>query len=160
RSPIDWAAWRDVVRGSLAPGGAAPYAVPPPADRRLCDGLVAASALVLLILARRHGRVGWSLVAGVVVPIDLAILCSYLSGRTMIVPRYFRTSASLLLIGSALVIGGVRDRRLRWGLAWSAFCALAYCSAAYRLSLAPAARGAAGAADYVARHRAPGDLAL
>jgi hypothetical protein len=127
-------------------------------DEWLADGLLLMAAGTLVLLACRGDRLGWLLVAGVVVPVALAVALSHATGRNLIVFRFFMPPVALLLIGLGLLLGAVGPGPLRWGLAALVAGNLALCTAFFVESLGlPGRAESRAAADYVAAHRRPGD---
>jgi mannosyltransferase len=124
-------------------------------------GLMAAIGLVLGLLAWRRDRIGWYLIAGIALPVVLAIAKSVAANRNLIGYRYLLPSFVLLLIGLALMIGQVRPLGFRWLLVVLACGNQAIQTYQYQDSLGlPARSDIRGAADYIAAHRKPSDLVV
>lgn len=91
--------------------------------------LLASTALVLVVVAWRGARVGWLLVAGAVIPVELAIIQSYRIERNLIEHRFLMPSIVMTLVALAVSIVGLRPRAIRWITASavaSSFCVFSY----------------------------------
>jgi hypothetical protein len=162
--PVSVGLWRSIALDCMVHNNgrwSSPFSGDPDLESALGYGLLAGSGLVLGVLARRGDRVGWCVVAGVVVPVVLAVVQCFLAGRNLIGHRYLMPSYVLLLIGLALVLGRLRRRALGWLLAAGACLNLAFLTNCYQESLGlPERSDVRGAADYIAGRRGPGDVVL
>ena len=163
-SPISFSFWKRMALSCLIYNNAdigVPYRDDFPMASQVGDGLMVAIALLLGLLCWKHGRVGWCLAAGVVLPIDLAILSCLQSHRNIINFRYLMPTYVLLVIGFALVLARIRPRWARWLIvAWICLI-LSFLTFQFKESLGlPEHADIRGAADYIAGHYRTGDVVL
>jgi uncharacterized membrane protein len=123
--------------------------------------LMAMVGFVLLRLALLRSRAGWFVIAGVVVPVGLAVLVSIQTNRNLMFYRFLMPSFALLLIGLALLIGRIRPREVRWIVAAILAYNLSYFTLEFEQSAdATSKTGFRGACDAIAAEWRAGDLVV
>jgi uncharacterized membrane protein len=123
--------------------------------------LMALVGFILLRLALLRSRAGWFVIAGVVVPVGLAVLVSIQTNRNLMFYRFLIPSFALLLIGLALLIGRIRPREVRWIVAGILAYNLSYFTLEFEQSAdATSKTGFRGACDAIAAEWRAGDLVV
>lgn len=117
-----------------------------------------ATVLVLTFIWRRD-RISWYVFMSIVLPVDLALLACGAVGRNVILIRHLLPCFTMWLIAAALLLGRLRRRRLRWGLAGLAFLSLGTLTLRYQATLDLRDRpGIRGVSEHIAAGFRQGDL--
>jgi mannosyltransferase len=163
-TPLSISFWEEMTLACIIHNKAdagLPYRADLPMASRIGDLLMAAIVLLLGMLGFQGGRVGWCLVAGVVVPINLAIFSCLQSERNIINTRYLMSSYTLLLIGLALVLARIHPRWILGPIVGLIGLGQAFLTSQFTESLGlPAHSDLRGVADYIAGHDRPADVVL
>jgi uncharacterized membrane protein len=131
------------------------------ATSALSYALLAFVGFILLRLAWLRSRAGWFLVAGMVVPVSLAVIISIKTNRNLMAYRFLIPSFALLLIGLALLIGRIRPRAIRWSIAVFLVTNLSYFTLQFERSVdATSKTGFSGACDAIADEWREGDVVV
>ena len=161
KSPVDAELWRSIVLGTIVFDRAeqvGPTVGPDRIDPRVGYLVLAAVAGIVGALAIRGDRAGPCLATAIVAPAALAVAMCLVVNRTLIESRFLLPSYALLLVGTAVVIGSVRNPVLRWYLALFVFANLAWLTSSYRRSMdLPARPESRGIVETVAKSWRPGD---
>jgi mannosyltransferase len=162
-SPISLSFWRTVAFHSFAyaPDQTTASLTADGVSSMVGNGLLLAVWVVMLMLASLRTRVGWLLLAGVVIPLFLSLAVCYKSNRNLIEPRFLIPSFALLLVGLALILSRLELAPVRW-LAFGLICSgLAYGTWRYIDALGRPVRSEyRGVADCIAGELRRGDLVL
>ena len=137
-SPLSGQLWQSIIYRSIVMDKADQFSVTiaisdsPP---WLVNLVVIGFLVVLAGLARRNDRVGWCLLAVIILPADFAILLSFSTGRSLIEQRFLMASFALWMVGLALVLGRIPNDWFRWSVTTAVIAGLLVATSRYRASL-------------------------